>query len=175
MKTQPITIFFDLEETLIESWEQPNWLSDNAEAIKTFIKIMYSAYKTPSVQFGIMSWAIYDADEKDQFKRRFAETIEDGLGIKLQDDLILSMDDWMSLVMRSSGLRISRDEIFEMANKETILFWLLKASAADFPTGKIYLIDDAVGHNDFMESIEHDREIRLLNIKVLRAIGSGRY
>jgi len=158
------TIFLDLEETLIESWDIPDWLPDNAEAIKTFIQSLHGP-----AQFGIMSWAIWNERDREAFIKKLMCPIEDGLGIEFQNSLILTMEDWAQLVLSQSGLRVAYDEVAHFG-KETILFWLRHAK--DFPKGEIFLIDDTVEHNDCIISLEKTRKITMKNVKKMVAINS---
>jgi len=100
------TVFLDLEETVIESWNNPDWLSLKVDIIREVINVLKRENTT--VQLGLMSWAVFDDADKETFNRRFRGHIEDALQLEFSDDLILSMDDWIQLVMMNSGMRLSR-------------------------------------------------------------------
>jgi len=159
MKTT--TVFLDLEETVIESWNNPDWLSLKADIIREVINVLKRENTT--VQLGLMSWAVWDDADKKVFNKKLREPIEQSLKLEFSDDLILSMDDWIQLVMVNSGMRLSRADVHDLSSKETILFWLRDAKH-DFPTGSIILIDDAIKHDDCIISPEGDRKITMKNI-----------
>ncbi len=152
------TIFFDLEETLIESWHDHTWLTHKVERIKKFISRIHQ--ENNAIQFGLMSWAVWNDVDKKQFQEKLQLWIEEQMKITFNEELILSIDDWCILVMREAGLRLSRQDIFDIGNKETVLFWLRNAKT--FPTGNIFLIDDAVEHNNTITSLT--RNISILNV-----------
>ena len=178
MKTNPWTIFLDLEETLIESWSDHTWLTHKAEAIGTFIKrsLIQSAHQSKSIyhdtprlelpRFGLMSWAVWNDADKQIFQQQLQHWIEGNLKMAFSEDLIWTMEDWAALVLKNTGLRMSQQDLFDFCNKETVLFWLRNAEHG-FPHGEITLIDDAVPHNNVVTS--QTRKITTVNVDKLVA------
>lgn len=160
------TIFLDLEETLIESWSDHTLLVNKIVKINRFVNKTLVETKQPlSVpRFGLMSWAVYNDKDKRQFQEELQPWLEEQMQITFSNELILSIDDWISLVMNNCGILLSREDIFDLSDKETILFWLRNAKKG-FPTGHIILIDDVVKHNNVI--ISDSRKITILNVDKL--------
>lgn len=175
MEQKQWTIFLDLEETLIESWSDRTLLIPKVKLIEKFIQfklkesrqMLGRRFANPPLtmpQFGIMSWAIWNDADKREFQQEIQLWLEEKMRITFRQDLILSMDDWALLVMKHTGLKLSRQDIFDFCSKETVLFWLRNATQG-FPEGEITLIDDAVTHNNVI--ISGTRKINIMNVDKL--------
>lgn len=169
------TIFLDLEKTLIESWSDHTWLTHKADAIKAFIKrtLLNSRQRLGRQSpintigwpvFGLMSWAVWNDEDKHTFQQELQPWIEEQMKITFSQELILSMEDWITLVQRNARLKLSRQDLFDISSKETVLFWLRNATEG-FPEGEITLIDDVVAHNNVI--VSESRKITILNVDKL--------
>lgn len=169
------TIFLDLEETLIESWSDRTLLVNKIAAIDQFVKrtlidsrqTVGRRFANPPLsmpRFGLMSWAVWNDKDKKDFQDEIQLWLEEQMKIVFNQELILSMDDWITLVRRNTVMNLSRQDLFDISSKETVLFWLRNATEG-FPDGEITLIDDVVDHNTVITS--DSRKITILNVDKL--------
>lgn len=145
-KIMDTLILFDLEETVIESFEQPFFIMPNIRKIENFL----SHDEFRDARFGVMSWAIWNWS-------RTESEVFDGISIALQEELdihsnrfdgmfTLSMDQWVSILWKTCGVKVDRDELPHIFNKEDFLFKIRKFFA-EHKIARVVLIDDAVEHN----------------------------
>lgn len=161
MNQKQWTIFLDLEETLIESWSDRTLLLGKVNAIQRFIKTSIPRLDMP--KFGLMSWAVWNDTDKTEFQQEIQPWLEEQMRITFDQELILSMDEWTTLVRRNTVLKLARQDLFDFG-KESLLFWLRNATK-DFPDGEIALIDDAVEHNNVIQT--NSRKITIINVDKL--------
>ena len=174
MNQKQWTIFLDLEETLIESWSDRTLLVNNVAAIDRHIKDKLKESRqligrrftnSPLMmpRFGLMSWAVWDDKDKTEFQQEIQPWLEEQMRITFSQELIVSMDEWTTLVRRNTVLKLTRQDLFDFG-KESLMFWLRNATN-DFPEGEITLIDDAVEHNNIIQT--NSRKITILNVDEL--------
>lgn len=133
---KPYLILLDLEETLIESFDDALILFHNIEKIQK-LPIFHTSV------LGLMSWAIWDWTDKEQevFNdvRAFIETND----TKFDNRFLWSMQEWGHMLMKHTGTSVSREEIHHIFTKEDMIFKLRKFWQ-DTEFDHIFLIDDAV-------------------------------
>lgn len=160
-----LTIFLDLEETLIDDWRHGNWLSNQTDAILSLIQTRMIEINPFETSLGLMSWAVENFDDKLSFMRRFSHTIENHFDLKFQSHNVLSVSDWRIMINRISGINFSNDDFNDFATKENVLFWLRNAHESILPEGFIILVDDTVSHLD--KIVTEKRVIEFINPKQL--------
>ena len=160
-----VIVFLDLEETLIDNWwVGRNLLLDKIEKVKRYIDHQAFGLKR-NVKVGLMSWAVHDKKDRQIFVEELQPHIEKLLGMDFDNSYILTMDDWSLLVFQLTGLRTSREDLFEICKKEEILFMLIRKSTF-FKNMSVMLIDDAVVGFD-MTVVSNNADLRVINIDTL--------
>lgn len=169
MSTQ-LTIFLDLEETVIDEWRTHNFLEERATAIRDFVRDTIDRREeilgeTFPVRWGVMSWAIETMRDVVTFNETMREGLESFFDITFDDRLIWTVEDWRSAINCNSPFNLNRDDFADFGSKENTLFWLRNAPEGDLPLGFITLIDDVVSHKN--KIITENRAITLVNSKEL--------
>jgi len=150
-----VVVLLDLEETLIDIWDEGNFLDVGLDRTKKFLdELVLDGGVRP--RLGLMSWAVYNTLDKEEFNRRFRPTIEERLGMKFAEELILTEPNW---ALRCG--RIDEDEDAQ-PRKEEVLFWL--ANSRYFMNTQVFLIDDRVSHRCRIECPEWGSSVTFLNI-----------
>ena len=152
-------VYLDLEGTVIESWHDP--LLINVGVLKEFLA------KHNVTKVGIYSFAIYDANDREYFKRDMQSAIERALGVEITD--VPSITDMMMVDHKYTGCQ------FMMGKKpiggEIFDYITIRGKAQSFANFASYalkftnalLIDDVVP--DFtMEYHTVGCSIRFLNV-----------
>ncbi len=154
-------IFLDLEETLIDNWDNGFLLLPKVDAIRTVIAQMHELFGT--VQVGLMSWAVWDEKDKAKFNKDLRDFLETNLKCSFDDAFIWSMDDWCNEVLKCTGKKISRDDVFDLFNKEVILGELCRKHPL-FADETILFIDDTATHNMSISVPHRNCMLKCLNI-----------
>lgn len=149
-----ILLLLDLEETVIDNWHTARLLPENIETIKECFGDC-----PDTLHVGLMSWAVWDAKDLETFNTDIRPRLEEQLGMKFSDDWVFSMDDWAEFTFWATGKRISRDDFFDMFNKEHVLFALRNCERMPNIT---FLVDDTVTHMG--QIVNTERVISTLNI-----------
>lgn len=149
-------VFLDLEKTVIKSWDEPFILWNNVDKIKDLLKEV-------QVELGLMSWAVWDARDLEIFNRTMRPGIEEALGIKFNDRLVWSMDDWANNVFRFHNKKVSRADLFDMFGKQEVLF-VLSGCFPEFNGKNVLLVDDAVEHNRSVLSVKNNCTVTIKNV-----------
>lgn len=152
-------VFLDLEETLIDNWEN-GWLLPAKIAI---IKEMLSEF---SPKIGLMSWAVWDDADKVKFNIRLRPELEEALEASFDDDFLWSMDDWAKQLLALHGKRISREDLFDCFGKHEVLFMVSRCHPL-FKGEHVVLFDDAVEHCLNWHSHMNDCRVLIQNIDEL--------
>lgn len=152
-------VFLDLEETLIDNWEN-GWLLPAKIAV---IREMFTGV-SPSI--GLMSWAVWDDEDKAKFNSSFRPELEEALGMKFSDELVWSMHDWARSLLQYSGKHISREDLFDCFSKHEVLFMLSRCHPA-LKGEQVVLVDDAVEHCLNWHSHANDCRVLIQNIDEL--------
>jgi len=165
MNRANLTIFLDLEETLIDDWFAGNWLPEQADAILDCINSRILELHPGAMSLGLMSWAVEHVDDKLAFIRRFSDAIENHFDLKFRSEFILSVQDWRRIINRTSIINFSNEDFNDFATKENVVFWLRHANENLFPIGHIILVDDTISHGD--KIVTDSRVIEFINPKQL--------
>lgn len=152
-----VVVLLDLEETLIDIWGDGNFLDVGLDRTKKFLdELILDGGIRP--RLGLMSWAVYNTRDKEEFNRRFRPTIEERLGMKFAEEYILTAPDW--------ALECGPDDENELYNeipsKEEVLLRL--ANSRYFMNTQVFLIDDRVSHRCRIECPEWGSSVTFLNI-----------
>jgi hypothetical protein len=94
-------VFLDLEQTLIESWDNP-WQMNASTAFQSHLL----ALKVPNVEFHIFSFAIWNENDVFTF-RRFQRKIESFFNIAISDVIMIS--DIVSAVKQVRSIQVLED------------------------------------------------------------------
>lgn len=149
-------VLLDLEKTVIESWDEPFILWNNVDKIKHLLEEV-------QVKLGLMSWAVWDAKDKEIFNRTMRPGIEEALGLKFDDSLVWSMDDWAENVFKFHNKKVSRADLFDMFGKQEVLF-VLSSCLPAFNGKNVLLLDDAVEHDRSFISHKNNCSVTIKNV-----------
>lgn len=137
-------IFLDLEETLIDNWDNGFLLLPKVDLVRDLIAQMRT--QNTSVRVGLMSWAVWDAKDKAKFNNDLREFLETNLNCTFDDNLVWSMDDWCKEVWCVTSKKLDRADVFELFDKEAILCLFAKKHA-DWENETVLFVDDTATHN----------------------------
>ena len=152
-------VLLDLEETVIDSWEKRNALPANLEKIKHFLN--------DNDKLGLMSWAVWDAKDKEDFQKNLQLGLEQALEHPFTQELIFSMHDFSDVILKKKRKWVSRDDMFDLFGKEECLLQMLRLE--QFTAPNIYLIDDCVDHK--MTFLRNNQSVTFLNINEIDEYG----
>lgn len=152
-------LFLDLEETLIDLWETRNTLVSNVERIREEFLLTREA---PPV-LGLMSWAVWNDQDKSIFNDELRKPLEDSLGMTFADEFVFSMDDWARQLERCTRKKMARGDLFSLFGKQEVLFSMSRHSHL-FHNQKVVLVDDAVEHRLSWFSPQNNCAVEILNI-----------
>lgn len=158
--TQRVLVLLDLEETVIDDWEQRNLLPGNIAKINGLLRWMSI---DSELTIGLMSWAVWDDKDKNNVLEKLLPDLNGVLAVPVAPQFVLSMQDWGDLVLGHCKLKLSRDDMFDMFRKEEVLFSL---RTSDFLNqfNAVFLIDDAVTHQTAF-GVEGKTQFGIINIK----------
>lgn len=170
-------VFLDLEETCIDSWESKLLLLKKLDAIEEFLNgkeirvpgkkgapdVVSPATPKLNLHLGLMSWAVWNEDDKHAFNRNLRPHLESLLKRKFDDRYVWSMDDWAKQALLHCKKKLTREDLFDCFGKPELLFMLSRAHP-DFYDSIIFLIDDAYEHHLFTRSYKHKSRTEVWNI-----------
>lgn len=167
-------VFLDLEDTVIKEWSSnPTFLIENLRKIDVFlngrdIHFKASNYTSPAtpmqnLKLGLMSWAVWNSDDKEMFNQELRPVLELNLKRKFDEDLIWSMDDWANELLKCSGKKLSREDLFDIFGKPEMLTNLARKHER-FRNSTIFLIDDAYEHQMTFRSPANRCHVEFQNI-----------
>lgn len=155
-------VFLDLEETVIDNWEN-GWLLPAKIAI---IKEMLSEV-TPTI--GLMSWAVWDDKDKEKFNETLRPELENALGFKFDDRFLWSMNDWADQLFKFHGKVFSRQDLFDCFGKHEVLFMVSRCHP-EFKGKRVALFDDTVEHCLNWNSQNNQCSVVMQNINELAKV-----
>ena len=159
------TVFLDLEETLLDTWQDGNLLEVGLHRTRELLKRVRSTDNR--VRVGLMSWAVWDQKDKDDFNSRFRPFLEAELRTNFDDRLVWSMDNWAERVFKFGKKKLDRQDLFDMFQKEEVLFKLARCADPEFRNTAVFLVDDRVSHGLIVRVPEHECSVQLLNVNQL--------
>lgn len=137
------TLWFDLEETLIESWDKPFVI--NQEKIFNFLK------EFPCDEIGIFSFAIWDDKDREFFNFQMKMNIEETFGIKISR--VSTKQELFQAIKNNHRCQFSFEDFHDFWDKEKCFVdWIRKTNF-----GTHILIDDMV----------EDCEIKFKNCNII--------
>lgn len=152
-------LFLDLEETLIDNWDNGWLLPANIACIrKKFTD------KVPIV--GLMSWAVWNLADKESFNKRMRKELESSLGMQFNDKFVWSMTDWADMLFQFNSKKVSQQDLFDCFSKHEVLFMLSRVHPG-FNRQEVVLVDDTIEHDLSWESKANQCRVKCLNIKQL--------
>lgn len=152
-------VFLDLEETLVDDWSSQLLLTANVRVTRSFLKTL-----PPGTKVGLMSWAVWDERDKSLFNKDLRPFLEAELDVQFSDDFVWSMDDWAQEVFNSTGMKLSREDLFDVFGKHEVLFKLSRHSPK-FEGHQVVLVDDVAEHM-LKWDVPHNRcSATMLNVK----------
>ncbi len=129
-------LFFDLEETLIRSWNNP--LFCNTQFIMELVK------KEGTNKVHMFSFAIIDDSDKKIFEERYKEHIEKHFGIEIVT--WQSIDEIMEEVFQFNGIVFDKFEFTSMWGKLKAFHDFCRNK---FENKECILVDDVVPNSSF--------------------------
>lgn len=158
MRSMTIALF-DLEETLIESWDDPIILVHNVQKIRNHVKRCIDLGET-QLAFGIFSWAIWNEKDKLTFKLTMQDDLEHALGFMFDPNFVFDMEQISDIVLNVRKKKLSKSDMFDLFGKEECLLSMLRGNF--FKGQDVILFDDVV---DNMEIFHPNGSIQFINIK----------
>lgn len=143
-------LFLDLEETLIESWNNPTLLPEKVSVIREFCK------EHSITEATMFSLAIFDEREVEFFNKHFKEWLEKHLEISLQ---ALALEVVFKEIISKNGILANMNElsdifIFNM-KEQAFTEWIFKKEDKNV---EFILFDDMIQNKDIF--------IRDKNVKI---------
>lgn len=124
------TLWFDLEATMIESWDKPFII--NQEKIFNFLR------EFPCDEIGIFSFAIWDDKDREHFNKHFKVVLEELFGIRIVH--IPTKQELFQAIKKANGKQFDFQDFFDFWGKENGFSDWIRATQ----TGTHILIDDMV-------------------------------
>lgn len=146
-------VFVDLEETLIQSWDNP--LLCNLQKLRAWFK----AAKVTDVH--LFSFAVWNEGDRDHFIRHFQPSIEDAFEIKFKT--VHTVEDFMKADTKRTGVRF--DNLTEFILIRGKVGALQSWCGVNHPRGCSVLIDDVVPN---MTIHDEDQDLLLKFINVIK-------
>jgi hypothetical protein len=153
-------VFLDLEETVINNWEESLLMLENIKKIKHLLD------SNESVRVGLMSWAVWDDRDKTLFNAGVRHFLEENLGHRFDDELLWSMKDWAEHLFKFCGKHVSIQDLFDILGKHEVLFMLSRCHPT-FRNETVMLIDDIAEHDLEWRSSKNNTEVRMVNVNAL--------
>jgi len=136
-------LFLDLEQTIIDVWQDANIIQVQVPFIKEVIR------KFKPEHIGIFSFAIDNESDKEHFRNRMQDKIEMAIGMKITWKHIMSTSEMIKLIKKlNHTVAMDAVDFFTWFNKEKALIDCLKASSFQ---GRACLIDDTVDDSIFVD------------------------
>jgi hypothetical protein len=153
-------VILDLEGTVIESWGRRVWLDKNIRAIG---RLVAASEQRGSLMLGLMSWAVMDESDLDEFRFALQKPLENRLGARFAPGLTRSMNGWAGLIGQSTRTSPGPTPamVYQLFDKPSMLFWLRGLPTTQLPS-EIILVDDDIPHGDTI--ISPARTIQLINV-----------
>lgn len=136
MENSTVLVLVDLEQTLIESWEEPFLLRGRAALIRDFL----AAH--PEAELGLMSWAVYHDHDLATFRQRLQPDLEAFLGRCFAPRWTLHLDQWGLELGRCTRKQLSREDLFDLFGKAEV-FLMLARFHPEWAGQEVVLFDDA--------------------------------
>ena len=152
-------VLLDLEETVMDNWFNGLFLPTRVEKMKE-----HEAFQSLT-ELGLMSWAVHDMSDKDEFNRRFKDDLEHMLEHEFK--FVFDMRQWALEVMRCSGLHVEVKEMFDTFKKQDVLFTLARNPNSFLSNKNVTLFDDMVEHNLVVDVPSNNCRVTLVNVKEL--------
>lgn len=150
-------LFLDLEETVIESWDNP--LLMNVSNVREFI-----ASARPTA-IGIFSWAIWSEDDRTLAKTEIIPVLNKVFNISIDLSFIPTKDETISGAVAPFKWDNDIHESLLLSGNKGLVFqeWVRKAN---LPFDKIILLDDMVPNLSITDK-STNQTIDLVNVKDL--------
>lgn len=129
-------VLVDLEQTLIESWNEPFFLPARVELVRDFLR------DNPQAELGLMSWAVYHDQDMDVFRRTLQADLERLLERPFSERWLLHLDQWGTELFTCTHKRLPREELFDVFGKADV-FLALARHHPEWVGQEVVLFDDA--------------------------------
>lgn len=154
-------VFLDLEETLVDNWDNMFLLLPKVDLVRDLLAQKRTQHET--VRVGLMSWAVWDDKDKAKFNKDLRDFLEKNLNCTFDSDLVWSMDDWCKEVLKCTGKKVDRADVFDLFNKEVILGELCRKHPL-FVNETVLFVDDTATHNMSVLVPHRNCVLKCLNI-----------
>ncbi len=146
-------VFLDLEGTIIDTWE--NGSIGNSRVIKSFID-------TLDVDcIYIYSFAIHDDNDKNDFKLRFQDKLEDLLDKKIY--YVYSVEEVMKEILKDKKISLEKNQLLQVYGKDLSFDLFCNRK---FKNKNCYLIDDMVPNKEII-NFDSNNSIKYISIDKL--------
>lgn len=151
-----LKIFLDLEETIIESWDNP--LLTNISKVKAFIHNQQKEKEFKVIS--IFSFAIWNDIDRAVFHQSIKDSIETALDVRVEQ--VISVKQISELFNKVHKLHLSTTDVISILGKSNAFFEWCKFSE----TLNCCLIDDVVA-NEILFNKDSGRLLETININKL--------
>jgi FMN phosphatase YigB (HAD superfamily) len=155
-------VLFDLEETLIESWEDPTLLCGQFPKILSWVK------EQGDFRAGLFSWAVWDANELKKFNKGLRQQIEEVHGFRFDDELMFTRNFFLNKFREWFMMPwMDCDDFTAFFKKRQAIeeVWL---RMFDQPNTELVFIDDTIPSMMLIrDDVEHNT-LQLVDVKTLK-------
>lgn len=144
-------LFFDLEETLITDFDNPQII--NVQKVKDFLKTWDIS------KVNIFSFAIWDKQDRDYFNSVIKPMLEDAFGFKVNE--VPTMDEITEYLKKKWTAIQGRDDLFDFFDKERAF---IDFSRIKFPYNDTMLVDDRVSNITVKNGLVTGTKIITINV-----------
>lgn len=150
-------VLFDLEETLIESWENPRLLHEENPSIQKWLSTL------GAFQSGLLSFAVWDEKDLNTFNKTLREPLEKTFGIEFSDPLMFIKTDLLikNRVWENKPF-LDMNDFDDFFKKDTTMFALWK-NEFQRPNTRVILLDDKVLNTSFKALDVENCELQTIN------------
>lgn len=150
-------VLVDLEETLIESWQEPFFLPGRIALVRDFLQ------QHPEAELGLMSWAVYHDQDMGVFQRTLQADLERLLERPFSPRWTLHLDQWGQELFDCTRKRLPREELFDVFGKADTLLALARHHP-EWVQREVVLFDDAFD-DMALEIPGRGTKARIVNVK----------
>lgn len=155
MNTNKPLILLDLEQTVIPSWND-RWIDPHAI---TKINATIASMGIKDFSLGLMSWAVWHAEDLQVFREELQKPLEDALGAPFE--LVWGMPEWAEEVFLTTRRKVSIHDLFDMMGKHEVL---MACRGSPKLQRTVLFFDDTAHHGLRLSDANTGLDIQFINI-----------
>jgi hypothetical protein len=152
MSAPEVQVFLDLEETVIESWDNPMLI--NIQKVRAFLKERHVT------EVHIFSFAIHNDKDKADFERHLKHSLQEALGVTIAP--VQTLDDFCRIIRQGRGGAVW--EPFELAMVWGKFRSFVDVCTMSAPRGATCILIDDMVDDVSIKNFTKDVFIRTINI-----------